>query len=316
MQEKIHDFIEKIRAAKSIAVMAHKNPDGDALCCVLAMARLIELNFGKRCICVYDGNIPAYLDNIPMRGRACYVEHIDTNEVFDLAILMDYGARHQIGAPLRIAERAATTVEIDHHRNDAPMSDLCINDDNAAATGVILFDIMRDAGWRYDSDVLDLLAVAILTDTGNFKFARDGAPLARMAWLVDAGVNIRHLMESMNNKPRKAVQVEARAAANAEFFYHGRLALAVIERRDYRNMDGRGELVLNLLAQIRGVEYIVLLKQQKENQIGMSIRSRGKAIDHIAAAFGGGGHMRAAGAVVCDSLENVRRCVVEIFKGE
>lgn len=314
--DKLKIFVEKIRAAKSIAIMAHKNPDGDALCSVLALAKLIEMNYGTRCLCVYDGNIPAYLDSIPLRGWAHYIGNVDASQPFDLAILLDYGGVHQIGGPLQIAESAKYTIEIDHHKNDAPFASLCIDDDTAAATGVILYDIMDKLDWKHDLDVLNLLGMAILTDTGNFKFARDGVPLAIMGKLVDAGVNIRHLIESMNNKPRKAVQVESRAAANAEFFYKGRLALAVIERHDYRNMDGRGEIVLNLLGQIRGVEYIVLLKQQKEDQIGISIRSRGKSIDHIATAFGGGGHARAAGAVVRDTLENVRARVLEVFKGE
>ena len=81
-------------------------------------------------------------------------------------------------------------------------------------------------------------------------------------------------------------------------------------------MDGRGEMLLNILGQIKGVEYIVLLKEQKETQIGISIRSRSAAIDGIAASVGGGGHERAAGAVVRgDTLENVHAKIIEAFKG-
>lgn len=167
-----------------------------------------------------------------------------------------------------------------------------------------------------DARTADLLALAILTDTGNFKFVRNGDALRIMADLVDAGVNIRNLIELMNNKPRKAVQLEAQTAANAEFFYHGRLALATIAKKDYKYLDGRGETVLSLLGQISGVEYIVLLKEQKPEQIGISIRSRKKPIDKIAVALGGGGHERAAGAIVRDNLENVRARVLELFKGE
>ena len=81
-------------------------------------------------------------------------------------------------------------------------------------------------------------------------------------------------------------------------------------------MDGRGETVLNLLGQIQGVDYIVLMKEQKAEQIGLSIRSRKKPINHIAEVLGGGGHERAAGAIVRDSLENVRAHILELFKEE
>jgi phosphoesterase RecJ-like protein len=316
MEQKITEFFELVRGAKSIAIMGHKNPDGDSLCSVLALAHLIEENFGISPVCIYDGNIPENLSNVPLRPRIKYFERVDLSEQFDLAIVMDYGNPVHIGGPRPVVDNAKFVIEIDHHKNENPIGQLCINDDAAAATAVIVYRIMRMGGLTMDARTADLLALAILTDTGNFKFARNGDALRIMADLVDAGVNIRSLIELMNNKPRKAVQLEARTAANAEFFYHGRLALATIVKKDYKYLDGRGEMVLSLLGQISGVEYIVLLKEQKPEQIGISIRSRKNPIDKIAVELGGGGHERAAGAIVRDSLENVRARVLELFKGE
>ena len=317
MEQNIKEFLDRVRSAKSIAIMGHKNPDGDSLCSVLALAHLIEENFGIQPICTYDGNIPDCLDDVPLRTRIKYFERIDLEQQVDLAIVMDYGNPVHIGGPRPIVDNAKFVVEIDHHKNENTVGALCLNDDTAAATGVIVYKIMWAGNLIMDSRTADLLALAILTDTGNFKFVRNGDALRIMADLVDCGVNIRNLIELMNNKPRKAVQLEARTAANAEFFYHGRLALATICKKDYKYLDGRGETVLNLLGQIQGVEYIVLLKEQKQEQIGISIRSRKKPIDHIAESLGGGGHERAAGAIVRgDTLENVRTRVLDLFKGE
>ena len=316
MEQKIKSFIDKIKSAKSIVIMGHKNPDGDSLCSVLALAHLIEENFGVQPVCVYDGNIPDCLDYVPLRGRIKYFQRVDLSQPFDLAIVMDYGNPVHIGGARAAVDMARYVVEIDHHKNDNNVAQLCINDDTAAATAIIVYKIMRAGGWVMDARTADLLALAILTDTGNFKFVRNGDPLRIMADLVDGGVNIRSLIELINNKPRKAVQLEARTAANAEFLYRGRLALATVEKKDYKYLDGRGETVLNLLGQIQGVEFIVLLKEQKPQQVGISIRSRHKPINHIALALGGGGHERAAGAVVHDTMENVRARVLELFKQE
>jgi len=316
MNKNIKILNDKLRDAKSIVVMAHKNPDGDALCSALAMTQLIKKNFKAKCVCVYDGNVPDYLDNVPSRDTACFWSKVGATKPFDVAIVLDYGAEHQIGGPVEFVSKAKFVVEIDHHKNDNPIADLCIDDDTADATAIILYRVMHAAGWHDDADIRDLLAVAILTDTGNFKYVNNGESLSVMAELVNAGVSVLRLVELMNNKPRKAVLVEAAAAANAEFYYRNRLAVAIINRRDYRDMDGRGEMILNILGQIKGVEYVVLLKEQKETQIGVSIRSRGRAIDKIAASFGGGGHERAAGAIVRgDTLENVRAKIIEAFKG-
>lgn len=316
MEQSIQEFFVKLRSAKSIAIMGHKNPDGDSLCSVLALSHLIEENFGISPVCVYDGNIPDCLDNVPLRPRIKYFERVDMTEPFDLVIIMDYGNPAHVGGCQPIVDKAKFIVEIDHHKNENNIAQLCINDDTAAATAMIVYKIMRAGNIPMDSYTADLLALAILTDTGNFKFVRNGDPLRVMADLVDSGVNIRSLIELMNNKPRKAVQLEARTVANAEFFYRGRLALATVEKKDYKYLDGRGEMILSLLGQIQGVDYIVLLKEQKPEQIGISIRSRKKPIDQIAVALGGGGHERAAGAVVRDTLENVRAHVLELFKGE
>lgn len=316
MKQKINDFFEKVKNAKSIVITGHKNPDGDSLCSVLALAHLIETNFGISPVCLYDGNIPDALDNVPLRKRIKYFERVDLTVPFDLAVVLDYGNPEHIGGPMMAVENAKFVIEIDHHKNDKHIAELCINNDAAAATAVILYEMILAAGLEMDLSVANLLAVAILTDTGNFKFVRDGRAFRVMADLIDAGVNVRNLIEAMNNKPRKAVQLEAKTAAEAEFFYQGRLVVAIVHKKDYKYLDGRGEIILNLLGQIKGVEYIVLLKEQKAEQIGLSIRSRKKPINHIASAFGGGGHERAAGAVMRDTLENVKKRVLEVFKGE
>lgn len=315
MEQKLNIFIDKIRGAASIAICAHKNPDGDALCSVLALRRIIEINFGKQAVCIYDGNIPDNLDNVPDRKKIKYYERVDASAPFDLVFILDYGTKNHIGGPSEIVAAAKYRIEIDHHKNNDTIGDLCINDDRASSVGEILFRIIQDAGLKYDITTANLIAVSILTDTGFFKYARNGAVLGIMGRLVDDGVSICRLADGLNSKPRKTVQTEAGAAARAEFFYHNRLAVATITSKEYKNLDGRGETVLNLLGQIKGVEYIALLKQQKENQTGLSLRSRTKPVDHIAAAFGGGGHTYAAGAVVHDNLENVREKLLDLFRG-
>ncbi len=315
MKKNVKDFIDKIKTAKSIAIAGHKNPDGDSLCSVLALARLIHLNFNKKTVCVYDGNIPDCLDNVPDRKNIIYFEHIDLKKVFDLVILLDYGTENHLGGFLEICKNAKVIAEIDHHKNDAPLADICIDDIEASSVGEIIYDLICTQKLKFDDAILELLATSIITDTGNFKYVCHGKTLRIMAEMVDAGISIKNISNALNNKPRKSVITEAGAAANTEFFYKGRLALATVDEKDYKNLDGRGDLILSILEQIKGLEYIVLLKRQKENQTGVSLRSKTKPIDHIANALGGGGHLNAAGAVVRDTIENVREKVLTLFKG-
>ena len=93
------------------------------------------------------------------------------------------------------------------------------------------------------------------------------------------------------------------------------MAIAIVDADAYKHLDGRGETALSLLGQIKGVEFIAMLKHQKENQIGVSLRSKYIPINKIAEKLGGGGHMCAAGAVVYDTLDNVKDKVIQMFKG-
>ena len=317
-QEQLNIFNDKICRAKTVFLFAHKNPDGDAVCSVLALARLIELNYDKEVICVYDGNIPDNLDTVPLRKKMRFFDKIEKNVQIDVAIVldMDYRVTRNIGGPSKFLEQAKFIIEIDHHQEDDKAGVLCIDDNSAAATAEIVYELMKIAGWKYDMAVNRLLMTAIITDTGCFKYEKSGAVLRIAADLVDSGVDVQRIVNNLNNKSRKTIVTEAASVGATEFYFKNRLALAVIDNKQYKNIDGRGETVLNLLGQMHGVEYLVLLKEQKPNQIGISLRGRDRPVNMIAMALGGGGHEYAAGAIVYDSLENVKEKVLDLFSKE
>lgn len=316
MNKKINILLEKIKSAKSIAISGHKNPDGDSLCSVLALMKIIELNFGKKATVLYDGNIPLFLDEVPLRNQICFYKHIPESAKFDLFIIVDYGTRNHLGGAEKFINDADYVIEFDHHFNEDLVGDLCFDDTTKAAAAQVIYNVVKSAKLKMDQNIIDLLTLGIITDTGHFKFVRSSDVLKDTAELVDMGANVANLSNLLNNSDKKTVLVESKAAADAEFYMKGRLAVATITKSDYKKLDGRGELVLSILSQIHGVEFVVLLKEQKENQIGVSLRSKNIPINDIAESLGGGGHLCAAGAVVQDNLENVHERIINAFKGK
>jgi len=315
MNEKIKILIDKIKNAKSIAISGHKNPDGDSLCSALALMKIIELNFDKTATVIYDGNIPRCLDYIPLRKSACFYTHVPEDAKYDLYILVDYGTRIHLGGAEKYVAEAEYVIEFDHHVNEDIVGDLSFSDADKASATQVIYDVVRHAGFIINQEVIDLITLGIITDTGNFKFVRNSDVLRDVAELVDKGASMPHLVHLLDNRDKKTVLVESDAISHAEFFMRGRLVVAAIRQPDYKKLDGRGELVLSLLGQIHGVDFVVLLKEQKEGQIGISIRSRHIPINQIAESFGGGGHMCAAGAVVLDDFEKVKTKIINAFKG-
>ncbi|MBD5391873.1 hypothetical protein HDR66_03650, partial [bacterium] len=173
IKEKLKIFSEKIKAARSVAIIGHKNLDGDALGSALALYRLIQMNFGIAPVCMYDGSIPETLSDVPLRSRMRYFGHLNVTEPFDVVILVDYGTLRHLEFASSVIQNAGFLIEIDHHKNDEPAGTLCIDDDTAAATAEIIYEMMCAADWDYDDDVLKLLSLGIMTDTGNFKFVHN-----------------------------------------------------------------------------------------------------------------------------------------------
>jgi len=281
----------------------------------LALMKLLKLNFNKTATVIYDGNIPQELENVPLRDEVNYYVNIQKDSKFDLFIVVDYGTRNHLGGAESFVNNAEYVVEFDHHHNDDIVGMLCFDDIEKDSTGQLIYEFIQAANLKIDQDIIDLLTLSIISDTGNFKFAKTGESLRAAAHLIDAGADMTQLVNLLSNKKKKTVLMESAVASNAEFHMHGKLALAIINRDDYKRLDGRGDIVLNLLAQIHNVEYVVLLKEHGDNQIGLSIRSRHNPINKIAEDFGGGGHLCAAGAVVEDTLQNVHDRVLKAFKG-
>jgi len=315
--ENIKIFIDKIVSAQTIAICGHKNPDGDSLCSALAFQQLIKLNFNKKATVIYDGNLPKDLDYVPFRQEVLHYSEIPENSLFDLFIVVDYGNKNHLGDVEKFVKTSNFIVSFDHHHHgeNEIIDGTNFNDVDKASTSQLIYKFIKEASLEINKSIADLLMIAMITDTGTFKFVRYGDVLRDAADLVDCGVNLHEIIDLLQNKNKKTVLVESLTVSNAKFFMGGKLALAIIDNAAYKKLDGRGEIVLSLLGQIHGVEYVVLLKEQKNNQIGVSIRSRNIPINHIAEALGGGGHLCAAGAVIEGSLEEVQNKVLSFFKG-
>ena len=218
MKKQIEILIEKIKNAKSIAISGHKNPDGDSLCSALALMKIIELNFNKKSTVIYDGNVPRVLDYVPLRDGALFYKNIPEDAKYDLYILVDYGTKRNLGGVEKFVEGADFIIEIDHHYNDELLGNLCFDDTQKAAAGQIIYDIVRKAGFETDQDIIDLLTLSIITDTGNFKFVRQSDVLKDAAELIDAGANLTHLVNLLNNKDKKQFWLSQKLSVRHSFF--------------------------------------------------------------------------------------------------
>ena len=63
---------------------------------------------------------------------------------------------------------------------------------------------------------------------------------------------------------------------------------------------------------IKNVEVGIFLKQKKENEVKVSLRSKNYVnVSKIAQSFNGGGHIRAAGCTIYDTVENAKEKILQ-----
>ncbi len=313
--EQINLLILKIRAAESILIFGHKNPDGDSAGACLGLAELLRDNMDKNPVVIYDGNLPMGLDFLPGRDSMIYADKLDAQK-FDLAIAVDVAQYHQIGDAQKIFwDIAADTVRIDHHKSGAEFASLNIVRDDFVAAAEIIFEIAKIANWKISVPVANNLYVGLWSDTGSFNYLDRGDVFRAAAELIDLGADARTVQPNMNTVSRKDIMAETTAMSATEFFYDGKLAIVPVAHDQYKKLDSGETPLIMRMRSVRGVEIVVILKESHPDKIHASMRSEKIPVRPVAEKLGGGGHDMAAAAVLAMSLQDAKKLIVKEFSG-
>jgi phosphoesterase RecJ-like protein len=237
----------------------------------------------------------------------------------DVIVILDTSVLQQLdGLEEQIAARRDKLVVIDHHATTGQIADVQWIDPSAAAVGAMVMELIGTLGWPVGAETAEALLVAITADTGWFQFANtDGRCLRAVAELLDGGLRVDRLYRRLFQSDRpERLRLAARMLASLELHCDGRLAVMTITREDFAQSGARPEETENLVNEalwIGGVEVAVLLVEQ-ERFVRASLRSR-DAVDvaEIASRLGGGGHPRAAGAKSTDSLDSMKKSVIDLI---
>lgn len=316
----IREILETLAEARCILLTTHVNADGDGAGCEAAMASWLR-GMGKEAWIVNPTPFPKAYDFLlpdsdwsldPDSGR---VKELTDN--FDLAVVLDTGEEPRIGRVMNLI-RDLPRVVVDHHPpGPEPISGVSYRDPRASATGELLFHLIREGGGVLSEDVALGLYVAILTDTGSFRFSNSSPAAHRaVAELLEAGVDPeRTHREVYGNLPLRRLRLLEAALGELEMDPSGTLAWMTIPTEVFQALSATPEDLEGLVDYprgIQGVEVGLLFREAARGGTKVSFRSNGRVdVNALARVFGGGGHVKAAGALVDGELPDVRRRVLE-----
>ncbi|HZD24094.1 MAG TPA: DHHA1 domain-containing protein, partial [Acidimicrobiia bacterium] len=207
-------------------------------------------------------------------------------------------------------------VVIDHHVTNEGFGDVAVVDPEAAATGELVFAILRILGWAITPEVAQCLHTALVTDTGRFSYTNTTPRTLEIASeLVAAGAQPavigRHIYEEA---PFGYLKAAAVAMERAELDEELRAVSTTITESDLDAIGiswGDTENLIDLLRLAVEADTAVLVKGHADGKVKVSLRSRGDTdVGALCAAFGGGGHRLAAGFTTEGDVDEVRRRVL------
>jgi bifunctional oligoribonuclease and PAP phosphatase NrnA len=240
----------------------------------------------------------------------------------DVLVVVDISDVRRLGV-LTDAVRALAVPKlvIDHHvPGEEPPGSLILSDTAACATGELVFDLAMTLGWPIDRQAAIALYVALLTDTGGFRFSNTTPRCHAIAgYLLTLGVEPEEVYRSVYaSVPIGRLQILREALANLEVDAAHAIAwislpAGVVERYGLTSEDLDG--IVEHPRSIAGTRLALFFRDLGHGKVKVSFRSTGDVdVNRFARQFGGGGHARAAGALIAGPFAEVRDRVISAAK--
>lgn len=303
-------MVELLKTARKIILTGHVHPDGDCLGSLLALYHAL-VGSGKEVQMLIDDDIPALYQFLPG------IQHIARPVVetaCDVLVVLDASDAERIGKVSSMVK--APVINIDHHASNLKFADYWLLDTQAAATGELVLELLKELKCEITCDIAVCLYTAIATDCGFFRYANTSArTLRHAAFLIECGAQPHVISEYIETKSLASIVALGKVLQTLEFYLDGKIASISIDRElgdSAQNTDG----FINYPRTVEGVEVAIMFKIAEANLVRISLRSRQVDVSKIALSFGGGGHVRAAGCTLTGSMEEAKAAIVSAVSKE
>ena len=308
MNVTLQEIAKKLKTAKKVALFTHMRPDGDAYGSLFALACALD-KLGIDCTLCNESDPPSNLTFLPGLDRVLKKPVGDET----LYLCLDCADAARLGAlaePFLAFGRKQENINVDHHVSNTRYAKSnyvrC-----CSANCMNVFHLIEELGVELDKQIATYLMVGLLTDSGNFSHDDvTEETLAIGAKLVGAGADICALQYQLFKKQSKArAALYAKTMSKLRYAHEDRFAYIVIERATMEEVgadNGMTEGFVDFPLNIDGVEIAASLLEMSKNVYKISLRSKKYAdVNKLAAVYGGGGHVRAAGFMMYGEKEEV-----------
>lgn len=303
----MRDLASQLAQVKSVAIVGHVRPDGDCVGSCLATYNYILAWFPQIQADVYLEPIPnifKFLKNAE-KIQSCY----DSDQAYDLCIVQDCGDVGRLGAAVKYFESAKKTICIDHHVSNDNFADENYIFPDASSTSELIYELIEEE--RITKEIAECIYVGMVHDTGVFQYSSTSAKTMNAAGvLMEKGIDFSKIVdETFYTKTFAQNQILGQALLNSRLYQEGAVIAAAISQEEMKRYQVLPKHLDGIVSQLRvtkGVEAAIFLYENDDGTWKVSMRSNGKVnVAEIAMKYKGGGHVRAAGATMEGTPEDI-----------
>lgn len=323
----MNSLSEQLAGIQSVAIAGHVKPDGDCIGSCLAVYNYIKDYYPQIQAEVYLEPIPNIFKFLSRAEEI--ISQPDETKQFDLMIVQDCGDERRLGKAGCFLKNAGRVICIDHHISNSGFGDDSYIFPKASSTSELIFDLMEKE--RITKKIAECIYVGIIHDTGLFQYSCTSPKTMRTAaFLMEQGIDFSEIADkTYMQKTFEQNQILARALEKSRLHLGGACISSVITKEDMQQCNVLPKHLEGIVSQLRatkGVEAAVffypkeVLPENKADKNGteykISFRSGSDAVNvaEIAMHYGGGGHIRAAGASTMLEPEACLSQILELMK--
>ena len=294
---------EQLAGVRSVAIAGHVKPDGDCIGSCLAVYNYMKEYYPQIQAEVYLEPIPNIFKFLQRADEIISIP--EETRRFDLMIVQDCGDEKRLGKAGALLKNAGRVICIDHHISNAGFGDDSYIFPKASSTSELVFELMEKE--RITKQIAECIYTGIIHDTGLFQYSCTSPKTMRIAaFLMEQGINFSEIADkTYMQKTFEQNKILARALEKSRLHLDGACISSIITKEDmqeYQVLPKHLEGIVSQLRATKDVQAAVFFYpkdvQEDGTEYKISFRSGSDEVNvaQIAMHYGGGGHIRAAGA--------------------
>ncbi|HOX61187.1 MAG TPA: bifunctional oligoribonuclease/PAP phosphatase NrnA [Candidatus Magasanikbacteria bacterium] len=303
MKETMTKIHQTVANAKNILIVPHRNPDGDAIGSLSALAHYLTKQ-GKNFATYCATDTTDKLKKIDYLHIPNFSPSAPTVSNFDVLITVDSGDPEYAGITdfLKNISRRTAVINIDHHPTNTRYGHHNLIIPTAASTTEIIFQLFKHNRWHIDRPIAASLLTGLITDTNNFtNGATSYSALMVASELIRLGANFNQLKNHLiKDKTINILKLWGVVLSRLELHEKNEVTytyLTLADLHEHNVSENESEGITNFLNGLSEGKMSLIAKETTDGKVKISLRTTHEDVDvsAIAKNFGGGGHRKAAG---------------------